>query len=195
MSIPAYLTEKDLIIPPSEVVTLCKEYKVNNVFFVDNIKHTNSLRDSEDDDVFINVRGTYWANYIEPPFNAKNLGETILLRLLHEIGHVINQHPAKYVSSSSTGLKIDRENDNWISIFGEIEGEAWSFAFEFRRDKPDRYNNLAKLCEDWVRNHKYSKKDWLLNAEDQYRNIFHVNLSKKIFDIPDWVKEKYPYLF
>ncbi|GAA4879940.1 hypothetical protein GCM10023310_70150 [Paenibacillus vulneris] len=194
MSLPPHLIGVRLLAPPDEVVQLTQRFGVDEIYFVDDEKHKNSLR--AQNSIYINARGTFWGNLISPPWSAKTLGEGLLLRILHEIGHVYHRHPGEGVTSTRNGMSVQRKSqDFWEVAFTEYEGEAWSFAFEYRRDNKEEYDSIKDSIVQWTESHQYTNKDWKNKNTDQffYHNKF--SLTEAEFNIPDWVKLKFHYLF
>lgn len=189
MNIPENLIDVELLVPPLEIVELASKFGVENVRFVDSAKLSNSLRCNND--IFINVRGTYWANYISPPWNAKTFGEAILLRILHEIGHVVNKHTGENVIISKTGMTVERKSDFWETAFTGQEEEAWSFAFGYRRDFKQDYLNYKVICDEWTETRVYTDKDWYDDAKSQFFLRHKKEIDKVLFNIPEWVNKLY----
>ena len=64
----------------------------NHVIFVDDQQKCDRSI-CQNRDIFVNSRVTYWATYMLPPWLCQCPAEVILQRTLHEIGHIVLQHP------------------------------------------------------------------------------------------------------
>lgn len=161
MEIPEHLVDMNMVDVPDEIKNFAAGSLGVNVFFVDDPLCSNSVRCGRT--VFVNTRGTYWANYIPPPIGASSFAEVIVLRLLHELGHVANNHPGDAVFDEN-GQLIRTPTD---SPFQGREGEAWQYAFVLRDEQPQTYNQLLSSVDDWRSQHVFTSKDWDDDLESQ----------------------------
>ncbi|OME41447.1 hypothetical protein [Paenibacillus odorifer] len=193
MSIPEHLKDVALIVPDKRIVGFCRQKGVESICFYDDVRHSNSIRAGND--IFINTRGTYWANYILSPWNAKSLAETIFLRILHEIGHVVNNHPGD-VGIINARLILNRKPDYWENAFLGHEGEAWDYAFKFKQDSKNEYNEYVEILKSWVNTHIFVNRDWDEKYTDQFFKVFQFGIEEQNerFPVPQWVRDRFAYL-
>jgi len=136
-----------------DVPDVIKEFAAGSlgvtVFFIDDQLCRNSVRCGRT--VFINTRGTYWANYIPSPIGASSFADVIILRLLHELGHIASNHPGDAVFDENGQLVRNRTD----SPFQGREGEAWQYAFRLRNEQPQKYHQLLSSAKDWLSKHVF----------------------------------------
>ena len=187
---PPHLTGANYYIPPKALTSFANKYGVENVIFIDDIeKCDRSVRLNEN--IFINVRATYWDAMILPPWNCISPEEAILLRLLHEIGHVYLNHSGdKNLESKTTGLTINR-GDKWDVLRGN-EKEVWDFCFDFRETNNKKYNRLLKVISKWYNKHDYTLKDWFETQETQWKEKNGQELPDNFWQfLPKWIVDEY----
>jgi hypothetical protein len=86
-----------------------------------------------------------------------------VLRLLHELGHVANNHTGDAVFDTNGQLVRDPSDHP----FQGREGEAWQYAFSLRTEQSQIYYQLLSSAEHWVSNHIFNDKDWDDDMESQ----------------------------
>lgn len=187
MKIPPNLEGIALLEPPVEVKEYCEPLQIE-VAFVDNLNVETSLRYHSS--IFVNTRGTFWANYITPPLNAKSFPEAVVLRLLHEVGHVVHQHPGDVQMQGKRAI-IKRKQNFWENAFTGTESEAWEYAFNVRKTESETYNKLLRSCNDWINQHIFADKDWDDTVQAQWRRYNNVELADHDFKVPMWVRHKF----
>lgn len=161
LDIPEHLVDKKMVDVPKLITEYAASTVGATVFFVDDPRCNNSVRFHRS--VFINTRGTYWANYIASPIGASSFAEAIVLRLLHELGHIANNHPGDAVFDKS-GQLVRSPSDH---PFQGREGEAWQYAFNLRDQNRKIYDQLVSSVEQWLAKHKFEAKDWDDDLESQ----------------------------
>lgn len=161
LEIPEHLVDKKMMDVPDLIREFAAATLGATVFFVDDPQCSNSVRSNRS--VFINTRGTYWANYIAPPIGASSFAETIVLRLLHELGHIANNHPGDAVFDKS-GQLVRSPSDH---PFQGRENEAWQYAFNLRDQNREVYDRLVSSVRQWLTKHKFESKDWDDDLESQ----------------------------
>jgi hypothetical protein len=188
MPVPLHLAGSRMELAPRDLCEFACRHGVAAVFFVDDAARCrNSVR--ADSDIFINARCTFWANMIPPPFSCQDAAEAVLLRALHEIGHVKYEHIGDAaLESTPSGLSIERTGTFFERTFMGQEGAAWKFALRLRADDPEEYARLHDACSRWLADHDYADMDWDPSARDQWRRIRGIDLTKETFSLPDWVK-------
>ena len=191
INIPPHLNGVNFIEPPLEfteyIVSFNKDIEV--AFVDDKDKCNNSVRYLTS--VYVNIRGTYWENLIYPPLGLNHFSEAIVMRFIHEIGHLILNHPTEGLISNKDGLIINRSKGFWEFYLGGNEGDAWSFALKIRSENKIEYNKLVKSATNWLENHSYFEKDWDDDAASQWYRINKRKLSNEIFELPKWVVWKF----
>lgn len=131
-------------------------YGIGPAWLVDDPSFPRSIRRHKE--IFINIRGDYWRNY-KQMFNANNYEESIVLKFLHEIGHIIKDHLGNPdLIISHTGISEEFEEKVKQTPLNRIlddlpEKEAWDFALEIRANNPDQYLELLQAYRDWYTNY------------------------------------------
>lgn len=176
---------------PEALCDFARHFGATHVMFVDDaVRCQNSIR--ADSDIFVNTRCTTWARMTSAPLWCQSAQEAILLRLLHEIGHIHCGHTgARDIRSTAAGLNIDRSDDPFTQNFGGAEGEAWEFALSVRRDEPAAFAGLLEVIRQWYAGHSFSQQDW---AEDQQQQLLRTNgtpLGLTPLPVPDWLMARY----
>jgi hypothetical protein len=150
MTVPSRLAGAAMEPAPDAFQAFATRHGVRATYFVDDRERcTSSLRDG--DEIYINTRGSGWAAYIASPLHAASVPETIVLRFLHEVGHVHLKHPGNHLLAA---LGLARPGP-----FEGHEGEAWQFALEVRNHKDD-YRRLLAAATEWYGAHLFAAKDW-----------------------------------
>lgn len=180
MDIPIHLQGALMFDAPILIQNFASKYNAQKVFFVDDaVKCNNSFRLNST--IFVNTRATYWANYTLPPMNCKSVPETIVLRFLHELGHIYCGHSGDdNLLSTPNGLLINRSIINSVK-----EDEAWEFAFNIRKNNEEDFIELINTCQNWYSSHIYNNKDWDDNVADQIDRV------KKLLKSSHIQKRKY----
>lgn len=184
MNIPSCLVNAKLIEPPNSIVYFCKSIKpeVKVLFYEDkNIQRSYRYFD----DIFINIKGTYWFNYVSPPYGAETFGEVILLRILHELGHIQNKHNGSLVDNGATVEEIDDKE-----YIEKCEDEAWKWALEFRYYNQERYHELVNICTKFSETYDYECKNWLDDYKSQLKYLNDIDYENACLTIK---KEKMEY--
>lgn len=176
---------------PLEIINYAKSKGATNVYFVDDKnKCKRSIRYLTN--IWINTRCTFWDAMIQPPFSCRTAHEAILMRFLHEVGHISLNHPGDNgLVSTTNGLIVPKIRDIYTDAFSSYEGEAWEFALKTRKIDTVTYNSLLETCHDWYVKHKYKEKDWEDNNEAMWLRIQKFRLVEAHFNIPDWVISRY----
>ncbi len=190
--IPPHLQNSWMERAPQEFINFCLKYGVEDIYFVDDsVKCKNSIRLEKV--IYVNTRGTYWANMIYPPMWCRDVYEAVVLRFLHEIGHIYSGHYGDpSLIFSPHGLFIPRHQDFFGETLGGNEGEAWEFALSIRKKQSKEFSNLYLAFKSWYSNHEFKDKDWDEDSESQWRRIHNRELSQESFrNIPNWVFEKF----
>ena len=189
---PLHLQDAWMERSPQEFINFAFKYKVEDVYFVDDlIKCKNSIRFEKV--IYVNTRGTYWANMIYPPMWCQDICESIVMRFIHEVGHVYHGHSGDPMLVSTTyGLYIPKLQDWFKETLSGNEGVAWEFALSIRKKHCDEFSKLYLSYKKWYSNHEFKDIDWDDDGESQWRRIHNRELSQESFRIiPDWVKEKF----
>ncbi|MDD4780975.1 MAG: hypothetical protein PHT02_10325 [Tissierellia bacterium] len=169
MNIPSILANAKLINPPYGIVEFCESVSpAICVYFYEDKCVQQSYRFKND--IFINIKGTYWFNYVSPPYGAETFGEVIVLRILHELGHVQNNHAGTLID---IGNKLQEVQDK--NFVEKCENEAWKWALEFRYNNNLIYNKLVSICTEFSNTYQYVYKDW----KDDYKNQFKYRFNKE----------------
>lgn len=187
---PPHLKGTNYYTPPTAISSFANKYGVENVVFIDDVeKCKRSIRLNEN--IFINVRATYWDAMILPPWNCNSPEEAILLRLLHEIGHVYFNHSGdKNLKSKTASLEIGR-GDKWDVLRGN-EKEVWDFCFDLRETKSKKYNRLLKIISKWYNMHNYTAKDWFETPENQWKEKNGHEQPDDFWQfLPKWIADEY----
>lgn len=151
MTLPGKLAGAAMEPAPGAFQAFAKRHGVRAAYFVDDRERcSSSLRDR--DEIYINTRASGWAAYIAPPLRAASVPETIVLRFLHEVGHVHLGHPGNHLL---VALGLPRPGP-----FEGHEGEAWQFALEVRDHREDDYRTLLAAATRWYQAHRFAGKDW-----------------------------------
>src|SRR5687767_6800702 len=92
MTLPSRLVGASMEPAPRVFQEFAARHGVRATYFVDDRERCrSSLRDL--DEIYINTRGSGWGPYIVGPIHAASMPDTIVLRFLHEVGHVHLGHP------------------------------------------------------------------------------------------------------
>jgi len=189
---PLHLQDAWMERSPQEFIIFGLKYGVEDTYFVDDpIKCKNSMRLEKV--IFVNTRGTTWDAMIIPPWWCKDICEVIVMRFIHEVGHVYRGHSGDLtLVLTPNGLHIPRSQDLFKDVLGGNEGEAWEFALSIRKKHCDEFSRLYLSYKNWYFNHEFKYKDWDNDGESQWRRINNRELSQESFrSIPGWVKEKF----
>lgn len=187
---PPHLAGANHYLAPKTIKKFANKYGVKNVVFIDDsIKCKRSVRLNEN--IFINVRATYWDAMILPPWNCISPEEAILQRILHEIGHVYFNHSGdKNLESKTTGLEFKR-GDIWDVLRGN-EKEVWDFCFDIRKTKNKQYNRLLQTISKWYNKHNYTAKDWTETPAKQWKEKSGNELPDDLWQfLPKWIVDEY----
>ena len=150
MTLPGRLAGAAMEPAPDVFQAFAARHGVRATYFVDDRERCNaSVRDG--DDIYVNTRGSGWGTYVAPPLHAASVPETIVLRFLHEVGHVHLKHPGNHLL---VALGLPRAGP-----FEGQEGEAWQFALEVRNHEDD-YQRLLAAATQWYQAHPFAGKDW-----------------------------------
>jgi hypothetical protein len=188
---PPHLIGANCYKPPSLLSHYAERYGVVNIVFIDDeLKGERSFRQEEN--IFINTRCTYWDAMILPPWLCKRPGEIILLRFLHEVGHVALKHPPDIgISSTPNGLIVQRLSSIWDALRDQ-EGECWKWVFCERKAKRSEYRILKSAIEDWYSGHTYEHKDWHDSPEAQWAKVKNESLPSDLWQgVPSWVRYEF----
>lgn len=184
MNIPSVLSNAKLINPPHRIVDFCKNINLGiNIYFYEDKLVQQSYRFSND--IFINIKGTYWFNYVCPPYGAETFGEVIVLRILHELGHIQNNHTGFLTDTGNTLQEVQDKN-----FIQKCENEAWKWALEFRYSNYLLYNQLVSICTDFSNTYQYVDKDWKDDYKSQLKYRFNKEPSEYCLSIE---KDKFDY--
>ncbi|PAB61001.1 hypothetical protein [Anaeromicrobium sediminis] len=155
VNVPKNILDSKFIKPPLEVIQLVESISPeSHIFFHEHPIVQKSYRNYLD--IFVNARLTYWRNYTNEPLWAKSYGEVLILRVLHELGHIVCGHKGS--------LKI--ENGKVIQIVSDTEverceKEAWDWAIRYRSENLENYINLVYKCQLFAETHPYTEVvDW-----------------------------------
>lgn len=83
---------------------------------------------------------------IQPPWFAKTYGQAILLRILHEVGHIVNQDLGDLRPEDVGRVQSVK---NFTDALKGNEGAAWKFAFVFRHEHMEEFLKLSFICSEW----------------------------------------------
>jgi hypothetical protein len=135
---------------------------IGPVWLVDDLSLSRSIRRHKE--IFINIRGNFWKNY-KKLFGVETYEESIVLKFLHEVGHIIKGHKGNpELKISSTGIQEEFEkkvqqtplenilNDPW-------EMEAWDYALDIRKNQPEIFFILLANYKKWYQNYP-NAVDW-----------------------------------
>ena len=165
MPIPDNIKDAEFFTPPNALVELAKSIdpRITVVFY---IHKTIQQSYKFDLDIFVNLQGTYWLNYTSFPYGASSFFEVVLLRFLHELGHIVCGHKGS--------LKIIGNQE--VPIMGKSEcllheNEAWKWTLSFRHERTEIYDALLSLCKNYVSHMQYQNRDWDDDFMSQFMRI------------------------
>jgi hypothetical protein len=189
--IPMHLEGAKMFEPPEKLKQICHNWGVSDVQFVDDaIKCVRSFR--SDSNIFINIRGTTWDAMILPPWCCKTYPEAIVMRMLHEIGHIARKHQGDpNLRSTTNGLILSKQDSSFESFLKGDEGEAWRFALEIRKKQRPLFIELVDLFEHWTGTHVFENKCWDDNASHMWKRKVGMPLRKTVVELPRWVKSEF----
>ena len=189
--IPEHLKGARMSESSDRLKQICSNWGVSDVIFVDDtIKCERSCRLNTN--IFINTRGTTWDAMILPPWCCKTYYEAIIMRLLHEIGHIARRHPGDVdLRSTAQGLKLGRQGSSYESFLKGYEGDAWRFALEVRKNERQIFTELVDQFKGWVETHVFENKCWDDDASLMWKRKVDLPLNKTVVEIPKWVKSEY----
>jgi hypothetical protein len=145
---------------PEDWIKFASKYGIGPVWLVDDPSLKRSIRVGKE--IFVNIRGEFWRNY-KALFNAETYEESVVLKFLHEIGHIVRAHPGNpELKITSTGISEEFEKKVSQTPLNEIlndpyEKEAWDFALEIRRNQPELFQKLLSAYKTWYQNYPYAK--------------------------------------
>lgn len=140
---------------PSEWTEFASKYGAGPVWLVDDPSLSRSIRKNKE--IFINIRGNFWKNYKE--FGAESYEETIVLKFLHEIGHIAKNHPGDpHLKITPDGISEESEKRIRGMSLNEVtkdraEKEAWDFACEIKSNHRDLFNYLLNAYKRWYQSY------------------------------------------
>lgn len=146
---------------PEEWQNFASECNVPEVYLVDNPAFKRSIRMCNTNHIYVNTRGTYWDNLVKL-FRCKTFTEAVTLRFLHEIGHVVHNHPPQpgiSVTGGQTLFPLD-----------SFENQAWCYALTARDKMHDLFAKLQNAFQKWTLLHRFCKKDWPDSLLEAYSN-------------------------
>ena len=171
MTLPGRLAGAATEPAPGVFQEFAARHGVRATYFVDDRERcTSSLRDG--DHIYINTRGSGWGAYIAPPLHAASVPETIVLRFLHEVGHVHLKHSGNHLLEA---LGLARRGP-----FEGHEGEAWRFAFGIRERGADDFQRLRAAATEWYHAHVFAGRDWDESPEKQYARHFGREMPREV---------------
>lgn len=176
---------------PIELLAFAQQNGAREVYFVDDKdKCKRSIR--HNDKIWINTRCTFWDAMIPPPFCCHDVYDAILLRFLHEVGHVFLKHPGDPgLRSTVAGLQLPYKKDFFQETFTGPEGEAWEFALGIRKQDHHTFMLMHDACNKWYQQHNYETKDWDEEAKNMWLRVQGQPLVEAIFSLPDWVVARF----
>lgn len=145
--------------PPKEWISLSDSLGVL-AFLVHDPKLPRSIRRITPSQVYISIGGAYWKNYQWPPLHARSYEESILLKFLHELGHVYGSHQGTPgLTVDLKGISPEFEKKAKSSSPKEIledpdEKSAWDYALSFRSNHPKEYESLLNAYSRWYADNK-----------------------------------------
>lgn len=105
--------------------------------------------------IFISIRLTFWQNNSEL-MKTNNPSEVIALRILHELGHIVNKHEESIVI-------VDGNVNQLISdhkLMRQTQ-DAWEWAIDTQEAQAELYDKLAEACRQFEENYDYvHRKNW-----------------------------------
>ncbi len=187
---PLHLQGASVEPAPDQFIDVAAKYEGEDVWFVDDLKKcNNSIRYGKV--IYVNTRCTYWDTMIPSPIWCRDACEAIVLRFLHELGHVHQGHIGDPgLVSTSHGLEIGRTRDFLSENFRGTEGKAWEFALDIRKNHRDEFLHLLSSCRDWYGKHDFKDKDWDDDREDQWQR-YNAGSVQEDFPIPVWVEDRF----
>lgn len=127
-------------------------WEIGPIWLVDDTRLPRSVRIGKQ--IFINIRKEYWKNYKEL-FNAQCYEESVVLKFLHEVGHIINKHkgdPELKISPTGINEKFEKKIKQTPLkriLDDPYEKEAWDFALNVREKESELYQKLLDSYKDW----------------------------------------------
>jgi hypothetical protein len=140
---------------PEEWTKYALSYGIGPVWLVDDPSLSRSIRWRKE--VFVNIRGDFWRNYAI--FNAQTYEESIVLKFLHEIGHIVKEHKGDpKLKIEPGGICESFEKKVRQTPIGDIledpaEKEAWDFALDIRKNQPEIFQDLLAVYQRWYQNY------------------------------------------
>ncbi len=187
---PVHLRGAAIYQAPDALVEFARDYGALTVAFVDDTARCDrSFRRQKD--IFVNTRATFWDSVIIGPWLCRSPAEAILLRFLHELGHISLGHPGdSSIASTPSGLTIQKPANLWAAFAG-TEGDAWLFALRLRDSHPVRYSSLLQSVTRWYQSHSYSGKDWAESPKAQWEAKAGSPFPDDLWQFtPKWVMER-----
>ncbi|MEK5036178.1 hypothetical protein MKY96_32535 [Paenibacillus sp. FSL R7-0302] len=119
---------------------LASKFNIVSVQLVNDQRIARSYVDHGENTIYVNEKSEFWMNYSKPEFgNAKTPEESIVLKFLHELGHVACGHhllPSAQFDSSGQTIATPAVEKK--------EAEAWQFVREFRYIQAFTFTQLLK---------------------------------------------------
>ncbi|RLI79122.1 hypothetical protein DRP07_10380 [Archaeoglobales archaeon] len=141
--------------------SFARKLGIGPVWLVEDPKLPRSIRIGRE--IFINIRGDYWRNY-QLLFNAQSYEESVVLKFLHEVGHIVSGHSGDpQLRIDERGISEDferkiRENPLKTVFDNPYEREAWNFALNIRENSPELFQKLLETYKDWYSRNKLGSK-------------------------------------
>ena len=159
----AYLERLNKYSAPDLWVKYASSYEIGPVWLVDDLSFPRSIRRHKE--IFINIRGEYWKNY-KQLFNAESYEESIVLKFLHEIGHIVRGHGGDPdLKICANGISKEFEEKVKQTPLDKLlddtsEREAWEFALHIRTNQRDLFDNLLNTYKNWYQSYP-NAVNWL----------------------------------
>lgn len=123
---------------PESWSQLAASYEIQHVWLVNDSNVDRSYVDYIEKIIYVHDDFSYWENYKHPVTgSAQTPEESILLRFLHEVGHIASGH-ARY-----GGVRFDAHGNiaNDMALMMR-ENEAWNYATGFKNYQADRFQQM-----------------------------------------------------
>lgn len=152
MSKKAFLNDLTKYPVPDSWDKYARSWGIGPVWLVDDTRLPRSIRIGKE--IYINIRREHWKNYQEL-FNAQCYEESVVLKFLHEIGHIISKHKGDAeLNILPTGINEKFEKKTRQTPLRKIlddpyEKEAWDFALNVRKKEPESYQELLDSYKNW----------------------------------------------
>lgn len=95
----------------------------------------------DDNIIYLCISGDY-SSYNDILWRIHNNAEGTAFQLLHEIGH--------YQAGHRGSKDIEQIKTRWDKLRNEHESEAWLWAFQFRKNFKEQYDELVRNFQTWL---------------------------------------------